>query len=98
MTDDPLDIETLIADINRMYDGSLPGVKALVEQHAAAVREHLARHASPITARRVRSYVTQVMLAGMTAGVGPEPTKASNVLGLRVAGACLLYRTLQADH
>lgn len=94
MSADPLDLETLIGDINGMYDRSDPGVQALVEQHGAAVKEHLSRHASPVTAEHLRSYVMRVMLTGMELGVGPEPSRASNVLGLRVAGACLLYRTI----
>ena len=91
------DIDILINDINAMYDKAEPGARAKVEQLSASVRDHLARSRDPITAMQVRAYIVSVMLAGMTAGVGPEPTKAADVLGLRVAGACLLYRTLQTD-
>lgn len=89
---DQLDIEVLIDDINGMYDRAKPGTRARVEQNAAAVKEHLAKHQSPISVDQVRAYIVAVMLGGMEAGVGPEPTPAANILGLRVAGACLLYR------
>jgi hypothetical protein len=90
---DPLSLDTLIADILRMYDESRAGVQARVEQEASAIRTQFRRRGVPVTRETTRAYVMSVMFGGMAAGIGPGPSREADKLGNVVAGACLLYRS-----
>lgn len=97
MNGDPLELETLIAGILTMYEEAPVGIRAQVEGQSALIRSDFRRRETPVTPATVRAYLLSVMFGGMAAGIGPEPTRASNALGFHVAGACLLYRTVKGE-
>jgi uncharacterized protein DUF6401 len=79
-----------------------PGLMAVVDQHAAGIRDSLAVDARPLTPVILAAYAEGVRDAAFTHGwrppVGPIDWTADDWVLRRLLGVCALARTLPQPH
>ena len=91
--------DDLMAGLLAEYDAQPPGVKAAVEQEAAKIRDDLTGIGKALTVPTLRRYFAQVIAIGLAenVGIGPEDARAADVLGMRLAGVCVLRREIEGQ-
>lgn len=88
--------DSLMADILAGYEGQPPGVWAEIEQIAARINEELQAKELEPTVPLLRRYFAQVVAFGLAHNVSPEqPTREAHVLGMQLAGVCVLRRQVE---
>ncbi|TDB70438.1 DUF6401 family natural product biosynthesis protein [Micromonospora sp. KC723] len=79
-----------------------PGLLALVDQHAAAVRDSLDGDRRPLTPAALAGYAEGVRAAALEHGLvppaGPVDWSAPDWLPVRLLAVCALARTLDPRH
>jgi hypothetical protein len=89
------DTDTLMDNVLEQFDQESPGVQAQVEQIAARINQELRDKGLEPDRPLLRRYFAQVIAQGLAENVGPEPSRASSVLGMQLAGVCLLRRQVE---
>ncbi|TDC36308.1 DUF6401 family natural product biosynthesis protein [Micromonospora sp. KC213] len=81
---------------------AIPALLALVDQHAAAVRESLDGDRRPLTPAALAGYAEGIRAAaaehGLLPPVGPVDWSAPQWLSVRLLAVCALARTLDPRH